>query len=97
MGCCQNSVGSYYNYDTIPGDTVEQCAVACKETYSSDEYFVGINFHPNWFGSANCNCMKDKSWFGEATKNGKITGAGGGCQELCYSYNEVSFSWFNSV
>lgn len=90
MGCCENSMGSVYGYDTVPGDTIEQCAVACKETYSSDEYFVGINFHPNWFGSANCNCMKDKTWSGEAAGNGKITGAGGWChEEYCYSYNEA--------
>jgi len=90
MGCCENSEGSVYNYETIPGDTVEECATACEESFSSDESFVGVNFHPNWFGSSNCNCMKDTTWSGEAAGNGKITSAGGWChEELCYSYNEA--------
>merc|ERR1719401_194559 len=85
MGCCENAEQEYYPYETVSGGTVEECAAACKENYSSDPYFVGINFHPDWFGSANCNCMRDTNG------NGAITSAGGWCdEELCYSYNEAN-------
>lgn len=94
MGCCMNSDGDVYGYDTIYEiETIEQCAAACKETYSSDVYFVGINYHPGWGGGPNCNCMKDKTWSGDPAGNGKITDAGGWChEEYCYSYDDVRFA-----
>ena len=82
--------GDFYNYVTITGETVEECAAACREKFSSEEYFVGINFYPDFFGSSNYKSMKDTEWSGEAAGKGQITGAGGWCtEELCYSYNEV--------
>jgi len=90
MGCCINSEDEVFDYETVPGDTVEECAAACSQTYSSDPLFAGINFLPdvnNW-GWTNCNCMKAVTHAGEP--NGKIVGAGGWCHiydELCYSYN----------
>jgi len=87
MGCCENSEGNVYGYAAGSGETVEECAVACAELHASDVMFVGINFHPNWRGSSNCNCMQDNRG------NGKITSAGGWCsEELCYSYDEADHS-----
>ena len=87
-GCCENSEGDTYSYETIYEnvDDVEACAEACKKEYSFDESFVGINFYSSETGSfTNCNCMMDES------NNGPIMGAqsSGMCtNELCYSYSE---------
>ena len=83
MGCCANSEGRNYGYVAYNQgtDTVEVCAQTCKSVYSSDEAFVGINFHPDWFGSPNCNCMLDTDGNGEITQVDDI-----GCpEEFCYS------------
>ncbi len=85
MGC-SNSAGNRYDYVSVSGgSTVEDCAQACQE-YSSDQTLVGITVHPNLYGSQNCNCML-------ADGNGGITDTDSvGCpEEVCYSYNGVTF------
>ena len=86
LGFCENAQGTYYSYNTIPDiSTPEECAISCTQQYSSDEKYVGINFHPAWFGSPNCNCMMTNLW-----SSGKIVGANAWNEELCYSWDEVS-------
>lgn len=86
-GFCENAQGEWFDYNTINGvETVERCAEKCTEAYSSDATFVGINFHPDWFGSPNCNCMVTSAW----ASPGVIAGANGFNEELCYSWDEVN-------
>ena len=86
IGCCANSEGKYYGYVSVNGgSTVDDCAQACQSGYSSDPSFVGINFHPDFYGSTNCNCMLDTDGNGAITDTDPVR-----CpQELCYSYDEV--------
>jgi len=84
-GCCINDQGYKYNYETVKGDSVEECAETCKSVYLSEKDFVGINFHSNWLGKPNCNCMMSK----DPPHNGKITSADGLCHEVCYSWNSA--------
>lgn len=83
QGCCASSTGRHYGYVTSNGldTTVQACAEDCMASFSSDKTFVGINYHPDWFGSPNCNCMFD------TRGKGAIAGADiVGCpDELCFS------------
>jgi len=91
-GCCRNSEETLIPSNTIyEANDIEECAKSCKEKYSLDDSFVGINFlsQPTW---ALCNCMMDEK------NNGAITYADtGGCgDELCYSYNDPTISLLDS-
>jgi len=94
-GHCLNQRGLTLSYETIFDiDSVEECAEACEDKYSSNSDFRGINFLPSFitsrrgerptFSQANCNCMM------EERSGGEITSANGINEELCYSWNGPS-------
>ena len=77
VGYCTSRNGSFFDYETISwAKSIQQCATACVNRFSSNGRFRGINYLPAGTSSSNCNCMLGED---------KITSAGSDDTELCYS------------
>ena len=73
VGCCKNAKRTFYDWNTVSsGATVNECAAACEESYSSNESFVGVNINLVWRGASNCNCMSDPGGNGIITSTDTV-------------------------
>ena len=78
----KNDVGDFYDGNLLSSaKTDRECAAACKERYSSDEYYVGFDFKSRFDGHS-CYCLT-------AMSSGNIisTEAHEWCEDVvCYIY-----------